>query len=35
MQSTVWSVLEHERGQLHVVKAWRFPARILSETNLS
>ena len=22
------TVLEHERGQLHVVKAWTFPARI-------
>jgi len=34
MQSTVQSVLKHERGQLQVVKAWRFPARIHSKTNL-
>jgi len=34
MQSTVQSVLEHERGQLHIVKAWKFPAGIHSKTNL-
>jgi len=34
MQSTVQSVLKHERGQLQVVMAWRFPARIHSKTKL-
>jgi len=27
MQNTVQSVLKHERGQLHVVQAWRFSAK--------
>jgi len=31
---TVQSALEHERCQLLMLKAWRFPARMHSRTNL-
>jgi len=34
MQSKVQNVWELERGQLQMVKAWRFPAKIHSKTNL-
>ena len=32
--SSDWTILENERGQLHVVKVWRFPVRMHSKTSL-